>query len=146
MSYAVSKEIEEVREAASRLNESVTLPILGTFPSLATPLRRVFDLVQLIDMRRFQMTYLVSAASHSPINLRTSRSASTSFFRRKRTLPSSSGRCRTTAWLEIEYTASAFLFLVPPATGGKQVEIQKTKGAFARFWGVSRNYLHAILR
>src|SRR5260370_42656598 len=35
------------------------------------------------------------------------------------------------------------LFLLPPAPVGKQVAIQKTKGAFARFWkGISRNYLN----
>jgi hypothetical protein len=39
-----------------------------------------------------------------------------------------------------------FLFVLPPAPIGKQVEIQKTKGAFAHFWGMSRNHLHAILR
>lgn len=38
-----------------------------------------------------------------------------------------------------------FLFLLPPATGGKQVENQKRKGAFVRFWEFSRNYL-TILR
>lgn len=39
-----------------------------------------------------------------------------------------------------------FLFLLPPSTVGNKAEIQKTKGGFARFWGISRNYLNAILR
>jgi len=33
---------------------------------------------------------------------------------------------------------------LPPI--GKQVVIQKTPGVFARLWGSSQNYLHAILR